>query len=75
MAKTKDDDQNFLVVVISELNLFDSSERTWWLNSWATTNICNTERVFSALDMTKSGDRVFMGNLSSSEVKGKGTVI
>ncbi|CAM8926303.1 unnamed protein product [Rhodiola kirilowii] len=68
-------DEDMLVAVISQLNLADSNPKEWWLDTGATHHICSDKNAFSELKLTESGEKVYMGNSATSEVKGKGSVI
>ncbi|CAM8928657.1 unnamed protein product [Rhodiola kirilowii] len=67
-------DEDMLVAVISQLNLADSNPKEWWLDTGATHHICSDKNAFSELKLTESGEKVYMGNSATSEVKGKGSV-
>ncbi|CAM8902820.1 unnamed protein product [Rhodiola kirilowii] len=68
-------DEDMLVAVISQLNLADSNPKEWWLDTGVTHHICSDKNAFSKLKLTESGEKVYMGNSATSEVKGKGSVI
>ncbi|CAM8934624.1 unnamed protein product [Rhodiola kirilowii] len=68
-------DEDMLVAVISQLNPADSNPKEWWLDTGATHHICSDKNAFSELKLTESGEKVYMGNSATSEVKGKGSVI
>ncbi|CAM8904976.1 unnamed protein product [Rhodiola kirilowii] len=69
------DDEDLLVAVISQLNLADSNPKEWWLDTGATHHICSDKNAFSELKLSENGEKVYMGNSATSEVKGKGSVI
>ncbi|CAM8887108.1 unnamed protein product [Rhodiola kirilowii] len=68
-------DEELLVAVVSQLSLVDSNPKEWWLDTGATHRICSDKNAFSKLKLTESGEKVYMGNSATSEVKGKGSVI
>ncbi|CAM8952218.1 unnamed protein product [Rhodiola kirilowii] len=74
-ANVAEMEEDFLVAVISQLSLVDSNPKEWWLDTRATHHICYDKNAFSELNLTEAGEKVFMGNSATSEVKGKGSVI
>ncbi|CAM8877471.1 unnamed protein product [Rhodiola kirilowii] len=68
-------EEDLLVVVISQLSLVDSNPKEWWLDTGATHHICSDKNAFSELKLTDAGEKVYMGNSATSEVKGKGSVV
>ena len=66
-------DDDGLVAVISEVNLVDSNPKEWWLDTGATRHVCSDKNAFSNLKLHE-GEKLYMGNSATSEVKGKGTV-
>ncbi|CAM8925101.1 unnamed protein product [Rhodiola kirilowii] len=69
------EEEELLVAVISQLNLADSNPKEWWLDTGATHHICSNKNAFSELKLAETGEKVYMGNSATSEVKGKGSVI
>ncbi|CAM9000087.1 unnamed protein product [Rhodiola kirilowii] len=69
------EEEELLVAVISQLNLADSNPMEWWLDTGATHHICSDKNAFSELKLAETGEKVYMGNSATSEVKGKGSVI
>ncbi|MCV5003948.1 hypothetical protein OFM39_30290, partial [Escherichia coli] len=67
------DDDEF-VAVVSEVNLVDSNPKEWWLDTGATRHVCSDRNAFSKLELHEQGDKLYMGNSATSEVKGKGTI-
>ncbi|CAM8903040.1 unnamed protein product [Rhodiola kirilowii] len=68
-------DEDLLVAVISQLNLADSNPKEWWLDTGATHHICSDKNSISELKLTDTGEKVYMGNSATSEVKGRGSVV
>ncbi|KAK9033709.1 hypothetical protein V6N11_049894 [Hibiscus sabdariffa] len=64
-----------LCAVISKVNLVDSNPREWWLDTGATRHICSDENSFAELIPSDDGEKLYMGNATTSKIKGKGTVI
>ncbi|CAM8907860.1 unnamed protein product [Rhodiola kirilowii] len=74
-ANVTEVDENLLVAVISQLSLVDCNPKEWWLDTGVTHHICSDKNAFSELKLTEAGEKVYMGNSVTSEVKGKGSVI
>ncbi|KAF7840580.1 internal alternative NAD(P)H-ubiquinone oxidoreductase A1, mitochondrial-like [Senna tora] len=55
-----------------EIHLVDNDE-SWWVDSGATRHVCKNKNFFKTLE-EGDGDVLYMGNSSSVQVKGKGTV-
>ncbi|CAM8887002.1 unnamed protein product [Rhodiola kirilowii] len=68
-------DEDLLAAVISQLSLVDSNSKEWWLDTGATHHICSDKNAFSELKLSEAGEKVYMGNSATTEVKGKGSVI
>ncbi|XP_062119061.1 uncharacterized protein LOC133832776 [Humulus lupulus] len=63
-----------LCVVVSEINLVDANPKEWWLDTGATCHVCANKSAFSDLTLVENGDKIYMGNSATSEIKGQGTV-
>jgi len=64
---TKDD----LVVVIYEVNMIEDVD-SWCIDSGATRHVCKNKELFKTID--EDGSVLYMGNTTTVQVKGKGTV-
>ena len=60
--------------VVSEVNLVGNTNE-WWVDARATRHICSDKKMFSSYEAINDGEQLFMGNSSTSKVKGKGKVI
>ncbi|XP_062086684.1 uncharacterized protein LOC133792745 [Humulus lupulus] len=63
-----------LCAVVSEVNLVDANPKEWWLDTGATLHICANKSAFSDLTTLENGEKLYMGNSATSEIKGEGTV-
>ena len=63
-----------LCAVVSEVNLVDANPKEWWLDTGATRHICANKSAFSDLTTLENGEKLYMGNSATSEIKGEGTV-
>ncbi|XP_075499434.1 uncharacterized protein LOC142537833 [Primulina tabacum] len=64
-----------LCAVISEVNLVGSNPREWWIDTGATRHVCSDKEMFATLEESKNGEKLFMGNSVTSEIKGQGKVV
>ncbi|XP_073137614.1 uncharacterized protein [Henckelia pumila] len=64
-----------LCVVISEVNLVGSNPREWWIDTGATRHVCSDKEMFATFEESENGKKLFMGNLATSNIKGRGKVI
>ncbi|KAG8503154.1 hypothetical protein CXB51_000964 [Gossypium anomalum] len=64
-----------LCAVISKVDMVDSNPRGWCFDIGATRHICCNKDSFSELVSCDKGDKLYMGNATTSKVKGKGTAV
>ena len=64
-----------LTVVISQVNLVGSNPKEWWIDTGATCQVCSDKKMFSTFESIETGEKVFMGNFATSEIKGQGKVM
>ncbi|RVW52240.1 Retrovirus-related Pol polyprotein from transposon TNT 1-94 [Vitis vinifera] len=64
-----------LTAVVSEVNLVGSNPKEWWIDTSATRHVCSDKKMFSTFEPIENGEKVFMGNSATSEIKGQGKVI
>ncbi|RVW97088.1 Retrovirus-related Pol polyprotein from transposon TNT 1-94 [Vitis vinifera] len=64
-----------LTAVVSEVNLVGSNPKEWWIDTGATRHVCSDQKMFSTFEPIENGEKVFMGNSATSEIKGQGKVI
>ena len=72
---TKDVSYIDLTTVISEVNLVGSNPNEWWINTGATRHVCLDKKMLSTFEPTKIGEKVYVGNSTTSEIKGQGKVV
>ncbi|XP_075475084.1 retrovirus-related Pol polyprotein from transposon TNT 1-94 isoform X1 [Primulina tabacum] len=63
-----------LCAVISEVNLV-GSPREWWIDTGTTRHVCSDKEMFATLEESMNGEKLFMGNSATSEIKGQGKVV
>ena len=72
---TKDVSDIDLTTVISEVNLVGSNPKEWWIGTGVTRHVCSNKKMFFTFEPIETGEKVFMGNSSSSDIKGQGTMV
>ena len=64
-----------LTAVIYEVNLVGSNPKEWWIDTSATRHVCSDKKMFSTFKPIETGEKVFMGNSATSDIKGQGKVV
>ncbi|XP_073153942.1 uncharacterized protein [Henckelia pumila] len=64
-----------LCAVISEVNLVGSNPRELCIDTDVTRHVCSDKDMFAILDEFENGEKVYMGNSATSDIKGQGKVI
>ena len=64
-----------LTVVISEVNLVGFNPKEWWIDTGATRHVCYDKKMFSTFEPIEIGEKVFMGNSATLDIKGQGKVV
>ena len=59
-----------LIVVVFEVNLVGSNPKELWIDIGATLYVCFDKKILSNFDPIEIGEKVFMGNSTTSEIKG-----
>ena len=72
---SKDVSEIDLTAVISEVNLVGSNPKEWWIDTGATRHVCSDKMMFSTFEPIETGEKVFMGNSVTSDIKGQGKVV
>ena len=72
---SKDVSEIVLTAVISEVNLVGSNPKEWWIDTGATRHVCSDKMMFSTFEPIETGEKVFMRNSATSDIKGQGKVV
>ena len=64
-----------LTAIIFEVNLVGSNPKEWWIDTSATRHVCSDKKMFSTFEPIETGEKLFMGNSTTSEIKGQGKVM
>ena len=71
---TKDVSDIDFTSIISEMNLVVSNPKEWWIDTSATRHVCYDKQMFSTFKPIETGEKVFMRNSTTSDIKGQGKV-
>ncbi|KZV48684.1 hypothetical protein F511_26132 [Dorcoceras hygrometricum] len=64
-----------LCAVVSEVYLIGSNPREWWIDTGATRQVCSDKEMFATLHEFENGEKLYMRNSATSEIKGQGKVV
>lgn len=64
-----------VIAMISEVNLVGSNNREWWVDTGATRHVCADKSMFHSFRAVNNGDKLYMGNSATADIKGEGDVI
>ena len=48
-----------------------SNPKEWWIDTGATRHVCSDKMMFSTFEPIETGEKVFMGNSATSDIKGQ----
>ena len=72
---TKDVSNIDLTAIISEINFVGSNPKKWCINTSVTRHVCPDKKMFSTFEPTEIGEKVYMGNSTTSKIKDQGKVV
>ena len=72
---TKDVFDIDLIVGTSEVNLVGSNLKEWRIDTDTICYVCYDKKMFFTFKPIETGEKVFMGNSTTSEIKGHGKVV
>ncbi|CAI9771418.1 unnamed protein product [Fraxinus pennsylvanica] len=64
-----------LATVISEVNMVGSNPKEWWIDTGAMMHVCSDKKLFTTFETIENGEKLFMGNSTTSEIKGQGKLV
>ena len=59
-----------LTTVIFDVDLVGSNLKEWWIDTGVTRYVCSNKKMFSTFEPIEIGEKVFMGNFATLEIKG-----
>ncbi|GKB10922.1 retrotransposon protein, putative, ty1-copia subclass [Tanacetum coccineum] len=64
-----------VIAMISEVNLVGSNNNNWWVDTRATRHVCADKSMFHSFKAGDNGEKLYMGNSATVDIKGEGDVI
>ncbi|GJR13372.1 retrovirus-related pol polyprotein from transposon TNT 1-94 [Tanacetum coccineum] len=64
-----------VVAMISEVNLVGTNNSGWWIDTGATRHVCADKSMFHSFRAVDNGQKLYMGNSATADIKGEGDVI
>ncbi|GJU13209.1 retrotransposon protein, putative, ty1-copia subclass [Tanacetum coccineum] len=64
-----------VIAMISEVNLVGSNNSGWWVHTGATRHVCADKSMFHFFRAVDNGEKLYMGNSATADIKGEGDVI
>nr|GFC94077.1 uncharacterized protein [Tanacetum cinerariifolium] len=80
-ANMVNDDVDMITMVsdvcamISEINLVGTNHGDWWIDTGATRHVCADKSMFHSFKTVDNGQKLYMGNFATTDIKGEGDVI
>ncbi|GKA38822.1 retrovirus-related pol polyprotein from transposon TNT 1-94 [Tanacetum coccineum] len=64
-----------VIAMISEVNLVGSNNSGWWVDTGVTHHVCADKSMFHYFRAVDNGEKLYMGNSATADIKGKIDVI
>ncbi|GJY38596.1 hypothetical protein Tco_0424960 [Tanacetum coccineum] len=64
-----------VIAIISKVNLVGSNNSGWWVDTRATRHVCANKSMFHSFRAVDDGEKLYMGNSATTDIKGEGDVI
>ncbi|GJV23603.1 retrovirus-related pol polyprotein from transposon TNT 1-94 [Tanacetum coccineum] len=64
-----------IIAMIFEVNLVGSNNSGWWVDTGATRHVCADKSMFHSFIAVDNGEKLYMGNSATADIKGEGDVI
>ncbi|GJT59508.1 retrovirus-related pol polyprotein from transposon TNT 1-94 [Tanacetum coccineum] len=61
--------------MISEVNLVGTNHGGWWIDTGATRHVCADKSMFHSFRAVDNGQKLYMGNSATDDIKGEGDVV
>nr|GFC94065.1 uncharacterized protein [Tanacetum cinerariifolium] len=61
--------------MISEVNLVGNNHGGWWIDNGATRHVCADKSMFHSFRAVDNGQKLYMGNSATADIKGEGDVV
>nr|GEZ06194.1 hypothetical protein [Tanacetum cinerariifolium] len=80
-ANMVNDDVDIIAMVsdvcamISEVNLVGTNHGGWWIDTGETRHVCADKSMFHSFRAVDNGQKLYMGNYATADIKGEGYVV
>ncbi|GKE90069.1 hypothetical protein Tco_1567544, partial [Tanacetum coccineum] len=80
-ANMVNDDVDMIAMVsdvcamISEVNLVGTNHGGWWIDTGETHHVCADKSMFHSVRAVDNGQKLYMGNSATADIKGEGDVV
>nr|GEW06247.1 Pol polyprotein [Tanacetum cinerariifolium] len=64
-----------IISMISKVNLLGFNNGGWWVDTRVTRHVCADKSMFHSFRAVDSGEKLYMGNSITADIKGEGDVI
>ncbi|GJZ02650.1 hypothetical protein Tco_0520611 [Tanacetum coccineum] len=64
-----------VIVMIFEVNMVGSINSDWWVDIGATRHVCTNKSMFHSFRAVDNGEKLYMGNSATADIKDEGDVI
>ncbi|GJW24290.1 retrotransposon protein, putative, ty1-copia subclass [Tanacetum coccineum] len=64
-----------VITMISEVNLVGSNNSGWWVDTGVTHHVCTDKSMFNSFRAVDNGEKLYMGNSATADIKGEKDVI
>ncbi|GJS97542.1 hypothetical protein Tco_0804510, partial [Tanacetum coccineum] len=64
-----------VIAMIFEVNLVGFNNSGWWVDTGATRHVCADKSMFHSFRAVDKGEKLYMGNSTTADIKGEGDVI
>ncbi|GJR75827.1 pol polyprotein [Tanacetum coccineum] len=64
-----------VIAMISDVNLVGSNNSDWWVDTRETRHVCADKGMFHSFRAVDNGEKLYMGNSATADIKGEGDVI
>ncbi|GJU29687.1 retrotransposon protein, putative, ty1-copia subclass [Tanacetum coccineum] len=66
---------SYVISMIYEVNLVGSKNSSWWVDTGATRHVCADKSMFHSFRAVDTGEKLYIGNSTTVDIKGEGDVI
>ncbi|GJX23709.1 pol polyprotein [Tanacetum coccineum] len=64
-----------VIAMIFKVNMVGSNNIGWWVDTWVTRHVCADKSMFHSFRAVDNGEKLYMGNSATADIKGEGDFI